>query len=139
MSEKIRSWRLFTPITHEKNLYLTQQYNTDCCIIFCCYQTITPNSNDGSDHAWGGNQIVVGGAVNGGQFYGQYPELALGSSLDTGRGRFVPTTSVDEYVAELALWMGVSPSNLSLVLPNIGEFHNVVENGPPLGYMALDP
>ena len=101
-------------------------------------RTLSANGG-GSDHAWGGNQFVVGGAVNGGQIYGQYPELALGSFLDTGRGRFIPTTSVDEYAAELALWMGVSPSNLGLVLPNLGEFFDastIETNGPPLGIMA---
>ena len=103
-------------------------------------RTLSTNGG-GSDHAWGGNQFVVGGAVNGGQIYGQYPELALGSILDTGRGRFIPTTSVDEYAADLALWMGVSPSNLNLVLPNLPEFYDTLTfetNGPPLGIMASE-
>ena len=101
-------------------------------------RTLSTNGG-GSDHAWGGNQFVVGGAVNGGQIYGDYPELALGSILDTGRGRFIPTTSVDEYAADLALWMGVAPSNLNLVLPNLGEFYDASTfevNGPPLGMMV---
>ena len=101
-------------------------------------RTVTP-SGAGSDHAWGGHQFVVGGAVDGGKILGSYPSLDLGNNLDTGRGRFIPTTSVDEYVADLALWMGVSPSNLaSLVLPNLSNFHNVVEDGPPLGLMKSE-
>ena len=80
---------------------------------------------------------MVGGAVNGKKVYGDYPELALGSILDSGRGRLVPTTSVDEYFAELALWMGVSKSNLPLVLPNIGRFYDVEGGDPPLGLMNL--
>ncbi|YCM42391.1 DUF1501 domain-containing protein [Verrucomicrobiaceae bacterium 227] len=99
-------------------------------------RTLSANGG-GSDHAWGGNQFVVGGAVNGKQVYGEYPELALGSVLDTGRGRLVPTTSVDQYFAELALWMGVSKSNLSMVLPNIGRFYDVEGAAPPLGLMKL--
>ncbi len=99
-------------------------------------RTLSPNGG-GSDHAWGGNQFVVGGAVNGKKVYGDYPELALGSILDSGRGRLVPTTSVDEYFAELALWMGVSKSNLPLVLPNIGRFYDVEGLDPPLGLMNL--
>jgi uncharacterized protein (DUF1501 family) len=96
-------------------------------------RTLSPNG-DGTDHAWGGNQFVVGGAVNGGKLYGTYPELSLGSSLDAGRGRLIPTTSVDEYFAELALWMGVSQSNLPLVLPNLSRFHDPLA-GAPLGFL----
>lgn len=100
-------------------------------------RTLTPNGN-GTDHAWGGHQFVVGGAVDGGKIFGEYPSLDLGNSLDTGRGRFIPTTSVDEYIADLALWMGVSPGSLSeIVLPNLGNFHNVVEDGAPLGLMKV--
>lgn len=100
-------------------------------------RTLAPNGS-GTDHAWGGNHFVVGGAVNGGHVYGTYPELALGSALDTGRGRLIPTTSVDEYFAELALWMGVSASNLPLVLPNLTRFHDPL-SGPPIGFLMGDP
>ncbi|MDB4409144.1 DUF1501 domain-containing protein, partial [Akkermansiaceae bacterium] len=97
-------------------------------------RTLTPNSG-GTDHAWGGNQFVVGGAVNAG-IYGNYPNLAVGSSLDVGRARLLPTTSVDEYYADLALWMGVSPSDISYVLPNLHRFHDVNLNGAPMGFMG---
>ncbi len=96
-------------------------------------RTLSSNGS-GTDHAWGGNQMVVGGAVNGGQVYGSYPELALGSALDTGRGRLIPTTSVDQFFAEMALWMGVPPSSLHLVLPNLSRFHDATA-GPPLGFL----
>ena len=105
-------------------------------------RTLTSNSR-GSDHAWGSNQLVVGGAVNGRRIFGQYPSLAINPDngpevnlLDTGRGRFIPTTSCDEFFAELALWLGVSASNLPLVLPNIGNFYNTAGSAPPLGFMA---
>ncbi|MDB4652765.1 DUF1501 domain-containing protein, partial [Akkermansiaceae bacterium] len=98
-------------------------------------RTLTPNGN-GTDHAWGGNQFVVGGCVDGGKFFGEYPSLDPGNNLDMGRGRFIPTTSVDQYVADLALWMGVSPTNVrDLVLPNLSNFHDVVADGAPLGFM----
>lgn len=98
-------------------------------------RTITP-SGAGTDHAWGGNQFVVGGDVDGGKIYGSYPSLTPGGALDTGRGRFIPTTSVDQYVADLALWMGVTPSDLDeIVLPNLSNFHDVVNDGAPLGLM----
>ncbi len=92
----------------------------------------TFNTNgDGSDHGWGSHHLVVGGAVKGGDIYGQVPVLEIGGPNDTGRGRWIPTTSVDEYAATLACWFGVSPSDLPLVLPNIGRFATT-----DLGFMS---
>lgn len=105
-------------------------------------RTLTSNGQ-GSDHAWGGNQIVVGGAVNGKKIYGQYPSLAINpdqgsevNPLDTGSGRLIPTTSCDEFFAELALWLGVPKSDLPLVLPNIGNFYSTSSSAAPVGFMA---
>ncbi|HXV75070.1 MAG TPA: DUF1501 domain-containing protein, partial [Candidatus Polarisedimenticolaceae bacterium] len=98
-------------------------------------RTLTSNGR-GSDHAWGGNMLVLGGAVRGGDFYGSYPELYQGNSLDTGRGRLIPTTSCDEYFAELALWFGVPRTDLELVLPNIRRFYDPASAAPPLGYLV---
>lgn len=105
-------------------------------------RTLTSNGQ-GSDHAWGGNQIVVGGSVSGKKIYGQYPNLAVNpdsgpevNPLDTGRGRFIPTTSCDLFFAELALWLGVAPGDLPLILPNIGEFYSTSSPAPPLGFLA---
>jgi len=88
----------------------------------------------GSDHAWGGHAFVLGGAVNGGVFYGSlrpdgtglpygYPTLALGGPDDTDtRGRWIPTTSVDQYAATLATWYGLAPADLAAVFPNVSKF-----------------
>jgi uncharacterized protein (DUF1501 family) len=81
----------------------------------------------GSDHAWGSHQFVMGGSVLGGDFFGTFPDLAVGGNHDadsgTGaRGRWIPTTSVDEYASTLALWYGLSSTDLSTVFPNIGMF-----------------
>jgi uncharacterized protein (DUF1501 family) len=84
-------------------------------------RTLTSNG-DGSDHAWGGNQIVVGGAVRGGEVYGQYPSLAINGPQDVGGGRLIPTTSSDQYAATLARWFGVTDAQLPQVAPNIGNF-----------------
>jgi uncharacterized protein (DUF1501 family) len=85
----------------------------------------TNGTNDGtagSDHGWGSHHLIMGGAVKGADIYGQVPLLELGGPEDTGRGRWIPTTSVDEYAATLATWFGVSATNLPVVLPNIGRF-----------------
>lgn len=81
----------------------------------------------GTDHAWGGCQMIFGEPVDGGKVYGTFPNLALNSSDDLGRGgRLVPTTSIDEVHCELARWFGINNSDLTYVLPNIGNFVNNV-------------
>jgi uncharacterized protein (DUF1501 family) len=80
------------------------------------------SNGDGSDHGWGGHHFVLGGAVRGGRIYGQMPTLAVNGPNDAGDGRWIPTTSVDEYAATLARWFGVASSDLPLVLPNLGRF-----------------
>ena len=91
----------------------------------------TTATTAGSDHGWGSHHMIVGGAVAGGNIYGTVPQLSLGSPSDTGRGRWIPTTSVDEYAATLATWFGVSATNLPTVLPNIGRFAH-----PSLGFLG---
>jgi len=86
-------------------------------------RTFQPNSNTGSDHAWGAHHIVLGGAVKGGQIYGKFPTLALGGPDDSGsNGRWVPSTASVQYAATLAQWFGVSAAQLPSVFPNIGAF-----------------
>jgi uncharacterized protein (DUF1501 family) len=86
-------------------------------------RTLTPSGNDGSDHAWGSHHFVLGGGVQGGQFYGQFPSLVTGSSQDANnRGTLIPTTAIAQYGATLAQWFGVSQANLPSVFPNIGNF-----------------
>ena len=97
-------------------------------------RTLTSNGR-GSDHAWGGNHFVVGGGLNGRRIFGQYPALYADNPVDVGRGRLIPTTSADAYFAELALWLGVSKSNLPLVLPNIANFYDTASSAPPLGML----
>ncbi len=89
------------------------------------------NGTAGSDHGWGSHHMILGGAVAGGDIYGQVPLLELGGPEDTGRGRWIPTTSVDQYAATLATWFGVSASNMPLVLPNLGRFST-----PNLGFLG---
>jgi uncharacterized protein (DUF1501 family) len=98
-------------------------------------RSLTSNAQ-GSDHAWGGNHFVVGGAVQGRKIYGQYPDLYLDNPLDTGRGNLIPTTSVDQYAAELAMWLGVGRENLPYVFPNLDRFWDLNSPTAPLGFMG---
>ncbi len=86
-------------------------------------RTLNANSNAGSDHGWGGHHFVIGAAVKGGRIYGRYPEVALNSADDaTGRGVWIPTTSLDQYGATLASWFGVPAERLEEVFPNLRNF-----------------
>ena len=98
-------------------------------------RTLTSNGK-GSDHGWGGHQLVMGGAVNGGQMLGTYPLIHQNHPMDTGRGVFMPTTSTEEYFGELALWFGVPSGDLDHVLPNVHSFYSPADNARPLGFMA---
>lgn len=109
------------------------------------------SNGGGTDHGWGGHSIVMGGPVrqrirsegirSGSRLYGEYPdqgELAINAGLDGGsNGRMVPTTSTDEYFAELSLWLGLPRNELVDVLPNIESFYRPSSGGTPLGMLPV--
>ena len=66
--------------------------------------------------------LILGGAVQGGRIYGAVPDLVVDGPNDTGYGRWIPSTSVDQYSATLARWFGVPDSELPAIFPNIGNF-----------------
>ncbi|MCC6814718.1 MAG: DUF1501 domain-containing protein [Rubrivivax sp.] len=90
-------------------------------------RTLSSNG-DGTDHGWGGHQLLVGGAVRGQAFYGQAPAVSVGDSGapqdqgHVGRGRLLPSTAVDQFAATLARWFGVSATEQRDILPNLGAF-----------------
>ena len=128
-----------TALNYFNNL-MTELNTNDCVTLFSISdfaRTLTSNGN-GTDHAWGGNAFFMGGAVNGQEMYGDYPTLALNSDLDLQDGVIIPTTPADLYMAELALWFGVSPSDLDLILPNLSNFYSSGSGEPPIGFMNMD-
>lgn len=90
------------------------------------------SNGSGTDHGWGSCQLVVGGSVRGGDFYGRWPTLVVGGPDDaSSQGRFIPTTAVEEYCATLAGWYGLPAGDIPVVFPHIGRFQTT-----NMGFMA---
>jgi uncharacterized protein (DUF1501 family) len=96
-------------------------------------RTFTTNG-DGTDHAWGSHHFVMGGAVKGGDIYGQYPTLGVDQAgffnPDMVGNALIPTTSLYQYGATIGAWFGVSPTDLATIFPALGSFAS-----PNLGFV----
>jgi len=85
-------------------------------------RTLTVNG-DGSDHGWGGHYMIMGGAVNGGEVYGQLPSFVTGADDDAGdKGRVIPSLSINQFGASMASWMGLTDNDLADVFPDLSNF-----------------
>jgi uncharacterized protein (DUF1501 family) len=103
-------------MANEVAVFVTSEFN----------RTLDPAAGNGSDHAWGGHWMVMGGRVNGAKMYGnKFPSLVLGGVDDahTGkRGYWVPQYSSDQVAADLLMWLGLPESKLTEVMPNLKNF-----------------
>jgi len=125
-------------------------------------RSMTAN-NAGSDHGWGSHHLVLGGAVQGGRFYGNgcgftgaaanfglvMPSLVVPTPSSygvpspnkndpgDGNGRLIPTTSVDQYAATLAHWFGLNNSDISLIFPNLNQYSASSYYNPSAGYLGF--
>jgi uncharacterized protein (DUF1501 family) len=105
-------------------------------------RTLTPNGTDptsaGSDHGWGGHHIVMGGPVNGGTIFGNFPSLKVGADqdVDRSRGRWIPSSAVDQYAAVAAKWLGADNPALGTIFPNLGRFADPFSPSTNLGYVS---
>jgi uncharacterized protein (DUF1501 family) len=117
-----------------ETLGLAQDVVTFTCSDFG--RTLRSNGQ-GTDHAWAGNQFVMGGPVAGGLVCGAFPSLEIGGPGDIGRGgRMFPTLSADAYFCELLRWFGVTSGDMDTVLPNIRNFYNPASGTGPVGFIA---
>ncbi len=86
-------------------------------------RTLTVN-RDGTDHGWGAHHFVVGGGLRGNQMLGTFPEPIINHNFDTGNGRIIPTTSVDQLAGTLGEWFGLNSTELDDALPGLSNFSN---------------
>lgn len=84
-------------------------------------RTLTSNG-DGTDHGWAGHQIIMGSPIQGGRIQGYVPEQVIDSVDDLGDGRIIPTTSVEQFGAQIAEWFGLRASEILDVFPHYGRF-----------------
>ena len=95
-------------------------------------RTFLPAAGGGSDHAWGNHHFIVGGSVLGGDIYGKFPTLKLGGPDDaSSEGRWIPTSSSEQYAATLTAWFGLNAGELATNFPNLNNFST-----NNLGFMA---
>lgn len=103
-------------------------------------RTLTING-DGTDHGWGGHHFVFGGAVNGGQIYGNMPNLEASENNpdDAGWGQIIPTLSVDQYAATLASWYGLDSADRDAIFSNLTYMSGPLLSieGGDLGFMQV--
>jgi uncharacterized protein (DUF1501 family) len=112
---------------------------SDDVITFTCsdFGRTLRSNGQGTDHAWSGNQFVMGGPVGGGVIRGTYPSLLIDGPDDIGRGgRIYPKLSADEYFCELLRWFGVTSGDMDMVLPNIRNFYDPASSSNPVGFLA---
>ncbi len=107
------------------------------------FTTNGPNPDGGTDHAWGSHMVVAGGPVLGGKIYGHFPALKVGNqagSIDASgsRGRWIPSTAVDQYSAVLSRWFGVESNAMDEIFPNLGRFDDpFTSSNPNLSFLPV--
>jgi uncharacterized protein (DUF1501 family) len=115
-------------------------------------RTLQPNGglvSSGTDHGWGGHQIIMGGPVIGQRIYGSFPDLAraTGQDVDSNRGRWIPTHAVDQYASVVAKWFmsqgnsyvpGITGTNIADIFPNLGRFQNINTIPSELGFLDFN-
>jgi uncharacterized protein (DUF1501 family) len=111
--------------------------NNVTCFTASDFGRTFPSNGLGSDHGWGSHHMIIGGAVDGKKTYGTFPTLAVGGPDDTSTGRWIPTTSVDQYAATLAKWLGVDSNHIGQVFPNLTRFPGSYGASTGPGYLGF--
>lgn len=85
------------------------------------------SNGGGSDHAWGGQQFLIGGALKGGAVLNTFPtSLKEGGYNDLGRGRLIPEYPWESMMVPIGEWMGLDAFDqdaLNAVFPNLRNFN----------------
>lgn len=90
-------------------------------------RTVSAN-HSGTDHGWGSHYFVLGGAVNGGQIYGEMPDLSLTGDDIALKGRLIPKTPIEQYFYPTCRWFGLSDEEFAEVFPLYTSFRDHQNN-----------
>jgi len=83
------------------------------------------SNGGGSDHAWGGQQFIISGALNGGKLFTKYPSsMAKGNKRDLGRGRLIPDYPWETVLTPISEWLGLSRAETESAFPNLKNFNS---------------
>ncbi|MBY5946118.1 DUF1501 domain-containing protein [Photobacterium rosenbergii] len=97
-------------------------------------RTIANNSNRGTDHGWGSNQLIIGGSINGGVTYGTLPEFIPTDGQDATGNKFIPSTSSEQMAATLCKWFGLSDNSVDYIFPSLNPAN---DNRFPSRYLGF--
>jgi uncharacterized protein (DUF1501 family) len=87
-------------------------------------RTLTSNGV-GTDHGWAGNHFVLGGSINGGRVFNDFPASLLeGNDQDVGRGRLMPKYPWENTMVPIAEWMGMRQSQRLDTFPQLSNFNS---------------
>lgn len=87
-------------------------------------RTLRPNGS-GTDHGWGGNYVLMGGSVKGGQILGDYiTDFTSNEPMVLPRGRVIPSTPWEAPFRGIAAWLSIHENDMTEVCPNLNSFNS---------------
>lgn len=86
-------------------------------------RSISPNAGGGTDHAWLGHALLLGGGIKGGTIHGKHPSsYRSDNAYNIGRGLMIPHVPHEALWSAVAQHVGIKDDEMEHVLPNMASF-----------------